>query len=239
MIAADIVSSTPHTSPGMPTGRVVVIHATRSGIPGNPNEFMGTLNWFKNPVSQASSHWVIARDGLAARVVGDKWLAWHAGMHNGQAWGIELESAVEDDGYTQPQLDKLVQVCAGYIEDFGVEPIHSLDMARSGFIGHQETPQGRTAGKSDPGRKFPWAWVITALQQATEPPTEPAPPAPPLPTWPNETELRRLYAALFSTLVLDYRVIHLRDDPRGWEVVEVVNPDGSSCDPRIEIAIRS
>lgn len=55
----------------------------------------------------------------------------------------------------------------------------------------------------------------------------------------NEEE-RRLYAALAKTVLTDYRIkSHGVHPGHGKEVVEVTNPDGSSADPPIILAIRS
>jgi hypothetical protein len=163
MITADIERLSPNFTPGMPVGKLVVVHATRSGKTMNPTEFTGTLNHFGNP-GGVSSHWVVARDGRTARVVLDTNRAAHAGQHNLTAWGIELEQGVEDDGFTAPQIEKLVAIARAYVQDFGVAPVHTLDANASGFIGHQETPQGIAIGKSDPGRKFDWDAFISALR---------------------------------------------------------------------------
>lgn len=164
MISPDLVSTTPHFDPGKPLGTGVVIHSTRSGISMFPPEFQATLNWFKNPESKVSSHWVIARDGRKCRVLGDDNRAWHAGRTiNNSHWGIELEQGHERDGFTPEQIAALVDVCAGYVSDYGVAPVRAL----SGFVGHQDTPQGVATGKSDPGALFPWDFFIEALRIET------------------------------------------------------------------------
>lgn len=61
----------------------------------------GAVNWFLNPVAQASSHVVIGRDGTIVQMVAFNKRAWHAGesawgnLHgmNQYAIGIELVNA--------------------------------------------------------------------------------------------------------------------------------------------------
>jgi N-acetyl-anhydromuramyl-L-alanine amidase AmpD len=168
MIEPDVTRLSPNFSASPPTAKLVVIHSTRSGKSNNPTEFEGTLNWFARNDSQVSSHWVIGRDGSKARVVADGQQAWHAGEHN-VGWGIELEQGVSDDGFTQKQLAALTEVCAGYVMDFGVPPVHTLDASQAGFIGHEETRQGKRVGKSDPGTKFVWDSFIEALRKKVAP----------------------------------------------------------------------
>lgn len=163
MIQPDTTKLSPNVRNGTPNGRIVIIHATRSGTSMNPSEFAGTLNWFANRASGVSTHWVVGRDGRTARCAPDNKIAQHAGQHNTAAWGIELEQGIENDGFTAEQMAALVTVCRGYMEDYKVEPRHTLDMRQSGFIGHDETPQGRSVGKSDPGRLFNWNAFIDLL----------------------------------------------------------------------------
>lgn len=163
MIAPDKTSNSPHFNSGRPSGVGVVIHSTRSGKPNYAFELVACMNWFANPASQVSSHWIIGRQGEKVRVIQDHLQAWHAGAHNATHWGIELEQGVESDGFTDAQIDALVEVCKGYVSDFGVSPVHSPSTTISGFIGHQETTQGKGAGKTDPGNLFPWERFIAGL----------------------------------------------------------------------------
>lgn len=163
MITPDVTSSSPNQSAGQPSKRVI-IHATRSGVSMNPSEFNGTLNWFASPASQVSAHWVIGRDGRKARVVPDNAIAWHAAEHN-DAFGIELEQGAESDGFTEKQVDSLLEISRHYIVEYGVEPVHIQDITQSGFVGHQETPQGLRVGKSDPGSLFNWGAFIASLEE--------------------------------------------------------------------------
>ena len=180
MIEPDITQLSPNVSryangkeiPMPKTANTVFIHCTRSGrIPMNPSEFEGTLNYMSRP-GTTSSQWVVSRTGIAARVVRDDHQAWHAGIDNDNGWGIEIEQAVEDDGFTSEQLWKVVEICRGYRDDFNVPPRRVFDSHPGGFVGHQDTLQGRRSGKSDPGRWFPWDWFISELQ--TGQPLQPA-----------------------------------------------------------------
>lgn len=177
VIAPDIVRLSPNvnrypdgvgTPVGMPpTCKCVIIHCTRSGVPGNPSEFEGTLGYMSRK-GTTSSHWVVSRTGVKARVVPDSQEAWHAGTDNDNAWGIEIEQGVASDGFTDVQLAAVVEICKGYRDDFNVPAYHSTTSAE-GFIGHEETIQGRSYGKSDPGYLFPWDWFIAQLQESPMP----------------------------------------------------------------------
>lgn len=111
-------------------------------------------------------------------MVNDDCQAVHAGEHNLTHYGLELEQGVEADGFTLRQIEALVAVCKGYVKDFGVAPVHTLSSSASGFIGHQETAQGRRVGKSDPGAGFPWDGFISAVAGAVPLPVPPSLPTP-------------------------------------------------------------
>lgn len=160
----DVISLSPNHSPGQPSGKKVVVHATRSGISMNPREFEATLNWFGRESSQVSAHGLVGRDGRIARIVPDSQTAWHAGIHNPDMWGWELEQGVESDGFTIKQMESWAIVARYYVEKFGVAAQHITDISKSGFIGHQETPQGISVGKSDPGAGFMWQAFISLLE---------------------------------------------------------------------------
>lgn len=163
MIMPDLVQISPNNSGPMPAGtNCVVIHATRSGVSMNPTEFEGTLGYMSQP-GTTSSHWVISREGVKARVVYDELMAWHGGFTNEFSWGIELEQGVEEDGFTPAQMEALVAVCEGYRDDFGVPAYHCHTTVVPGFVGHEETLQGISYGKTDPGYLFDWDWFIAAL----------------------------------------------------------------------------
>lgn len=172
MIAPDRISTSPFSNPYPVAGTHVVIHATRSGQSMNPNELEGTLNWFKNPTAEVSAHWLVGRNGQKIRIIPDSRQAWHAGEHNAAMFGIELEQGVSADGFTPPQMAALAAICRGYVSDFGVAPVHTRIVTKGGFIGHEETIQGRRVGKTDPGPNFDWDFFVAMLQPQQPEPNE-------------------------------------------------------------------
>jgi len=164
MVTPDIVRLSPNYNNRPPRGGVVIIHATRSTVSMNPSEFEGTLNYFSDRNSEASSHWVIARDGRKARVVPDNLQAWHAAEDNAIAWGIELEQGVESDGFPLMQMESLIEVSRDYVA-MGVPAQRIYTTSAKGFVGHQDTAQGKRLGKSDPGSGFMWTAFIAALEE--------------------------------------------------------------------------
>jgi len=42
-----------------------------------------------------------------------------------------------------------------------------------GFIGHEDTANGRSSGKSDPGARFPWEALFRRIKEILDPPEFP------------------------------------------------------------------
>lgn len=160
---ADSVKLSPNFTALPVMGRTVIIHATRSGIPGFAKELEATLNWFSTP-GNPSSHWVVGPEGQKVRVVRNTNRAAHAQEDNDNSWGIEVCQGVEDDGFTEAQYIAVTEICRDdYMHDFNVPPVHAKTSSEPGFIGHQETEQGRRNGKSDPGKYWDWDKFLRLL----------------------------------------------------------------------------
>jgi N-acetyl-anhydromuramyl-L-alanine amidase AmpD len=149
-----------HPTPNFTKGRTqavhwIIVHSTRGG---SNDDYTATINWFANPVSQVSSHVLIARDGREARFVADEDTAWHAGFHNPYTLGLEFEQATADTPFTDGQLAKGAEQCHNWLEKFG-------DIA---IVGHENTPQGIQGGKSDPGYLFDWSHFMEMIMADTE-----------------------------------------------------------------------
>lgn len=79
------IDSTSYRSPNHEPrqGRAVellIVHSTVGGL-------SSSLGWLCNPASQASAHYVIAKDGRVFQLVPDDQAAWHAGRSRFGAWG--------------------------------------------------------------------------------------------------------------------------------------------------------
>lgn len=144
----------------------VIIHSTRSGREDftDDQELEATLSWFSKPESNASAHLVISSSQIV-RVVDDAHAAWHAGQHNYYAYGIELTQPTIDRPYTDGHYALLARACAHYLS-LGVPLIHlpRYDSGQRGFVGHDQTVQGKRSGKTDPGPQFDWDRFIRMVE---------------------------------------------------------------------------
>lgn len=148
--------------------KVVFIHSTRSGIEGHTHEkeLASTINHFASLGSQASAHWIISPTERV-RMVPDVYPSWCTGFHNFEGYNIELTQPTAGTPYQPGHYRNLVMVCAPYAKQ-GI-PIVKLDYwayaqdQPRGFVGHEDTQQGRSVGKSDPGRMFNWGEFLALL----------------------------------------------------------------------------
>ena len=134
---------------------LIVIHATRSGIPGN-NDRISTINWFKNPASHASSHRLYDTDGWVGGFVADWDTAWHAGYLNPRSLGAEVCQPTDDTPFTDLQVMTLAIGVRLWCEIHSIPKVRVFDENQRGIIGHDDTDQGQYWGKTDPGHMFPW-----------------------------------------------------------------------------------
>jgi len=120
-----------------------VIHSTRGGAPSVVQEFKGTLEHFRNPGSQVSSHIVIAADGTIANVVDPELVAFHAGFHNSAFLGIELVQPRIGDEITDAQY----RSCARWLTEMSGR--FGFALVEGNLPEHRQTAQGAQVGKTD------------------------------------------------------------------------------------------
>jgi len=118
--------------------RLIVLHCDAS-----PRE-SATLDWLANPVSKASYHALIHRDGWVSRLVPDERRAWHAGKGswNGitdvNSISLGLAFSNRNDGkelLTQAQLDIAQAVVQYWCQRYDIEAV----------VGHRDiAPQRKT-----------------------------------------------------------------------------------------------
>ena len=123
----------------------IIIHVSQGS-------WSGTINWFQNPNSRVSAHYVVrSSDGFIGKTVLRKNIAWHAGNWgvNQTSIGIEHEGFVTDPKwFTEAMYDSSSKLSAYICKTYGI-PID-----RSHIIGHVEVPG---ATHTDPGYYWDWS----------------------------------------------------------------------------------
>lgn len=149
---------------------MVVIHYT--GMPTAE----AALAWLRNPESRVSSHYFIAEDGTAFRLVDEAQRAWHAGAGswrdidsdiNSASVGIELANPGHEHGYRpfpDEQIAALVAMLHGIVQRHAIRPAM--------VIGHSDLAPTR---KADPGELFPWDRLAAEGLATPKPPPGPDP----------------------------------------------------------------
>ena len=96
----------------------------------------GAINWFSNPISKVSAHYVIDSDGNITQMVSEQDIAWHAGLssykdyptkYNGHEWGslnvcsigIELEGPPSCVKGMKKWSKKMIRACAKLCREIG------------------------------------------------------------------------------------------------------------------------
>ncbi len=130
----------------------IVIHVTQGS-------WSSAINWFQNPDSNVSAHYVIrSSDGKIAQCVGDRNIAYHAGnwTYNERSIGLEHEGFIDDPGwFTEAMYRSSAKLAAFLIGRWGV-PLH-----RTYIIGHSEVPG---ADHTDPGKWWWWSYYMDMVR---------------------------------------------------------------------------
>jgi len=196
------------TTPNQNTGRsgwipdMIACHITDGA-------FDGAVSWLTDPASQASSHFVVAKDGKVVQLVPIENTAWANGtnniqndsrgnmysklaavrdrMVNANLYTISIEhegkSAETQGALTTAQLDATVELIA-YIRK-EVKRIYGKDIpiSRNNIVAHSDiAPRWKP---NCPGAQFPFDEIIKRLSTVDTPKTEPSSDAPS--TWAKES----------------------------------------------------
>lgn len=154
-------------SPNYSTGRkcksiiAIVDHITAGLMPG-------TLSWLCNPSAQASSHYLVCKDGQIYQLVEDENTAWHAGIVNDPDWslydgtnpnrytiGIEHE-CLEGGELTEAQYQSTFWLHKYLIDKW------NIPADTDHIIGHYRIDSINRP--NDPGPDFPWQRLFTDLK---------------------------------------------------------------------------
>jgi len=173
-VQPDRVAGTPNVTPGAGPGRLaalaIFIHSTRSGQSGawtDELEKSATINWFGSPNSRASTNWLVGADGEKIRFVDDDDGAWHAKEHSFQAISIELTQPLRTTPYTDRHYESLAEVCRSY-PNVPIVRLTHFENGDAGYVGHEDSAQGKRDGKSDPGDPFDWNRFLALMRREQE-----------------------------------------------------------------------
>jgi hypothetical protein len=140
-----------NASRGAPKIDKIVIHVAQGS-------FSGTINWFQDPSSDVSAHYVVSKRGAVAQCVHNEDIAWHAGWWktNKKSIGIEHAGYIGNPKwFTKSMYRSSARLSAYLCRRF------NIPVDRQHIIGHNQVPgcPGPGGGVSchrDPGRYWNW-----------------------------------------------------------------------------------
>jgi len=156
----------------------IILHTTEGG-------FTSSVNWLRNPASQASAHYVVGRDNPSepvriVQLVREGDTAWTAGNLAVNQASINIEMV----GYSRRNppveaavLDATVRLVADICRRYGipVQRVTRTDIlaGKPGIAGHVDVPNprdpskgGGLEGHTDPGPYFPWEQFLNQVKEA-------------------------------------------------------------------------
>jgi N-acetyl-anhydromuramyl-L-alanine amidase AmpD len=134
---------------------LIVIHET-------DGSFTSAMNWFRNPWSEVSAHYVIrAWDGGIMQFVAESDTAWHARPWNKGSIGIEHEFYPRMGiWHTDAQYRSSAALVCAITRRYGIPA------DRDHIVGHRELP-GATHG--DPGPSWNWSYFMSLVNACSGP----------------------------------------------------------------------
>ncbi|NTW31301.1 MAG: PKD domain-containing protein [Bacteroidetes bacterium] len=151
--------------------------------------YTGTISWFKNTSSSASTHYVVASNsayaGQVTQMVNETNAAWHVGSQNYYAIGYEHEGYVNDvSWYTTTMYQTSANLTKDVCHDHSINPyqtfykdtlddgtaldsgVHNLGAEGSctKVKGHQQFPG---ATHTDPGPNWHWNYYYKLINQGS------------------------------------------------------------------------
>ncbi len=131
--------------------------------------YESAINWFKNPASQVSAHYLVrSHDGDLTQMVDEANTAWHTGYwdYNKESVGIEHEGYMEDPSwFTDAMYRSSARLACDVVRRWHI-PID-----RQHIIGHYQVPGcpggggGGVGCHRDPGPHWNWTYYLALIQQ--------------------------------------------------------------------------
>jgi N-acetyl-anhydromuramyl-L-alanine amidase AmpD len=151
--------------PSAPSIDYIIIHDTEGS-------YQGSVNWFQNPASGVSAHYVIrSADGEVTQMVDVKDAGWHAGnwFFNTHSIGIEHEGfAISGAAWYNEHLYRASAKLVKHLTK-----TYNIPADRAHIIGHDEVPgTSLTTQRSqhwDPGPFWDWAHFMALVGEPIKP----------------------------------------------------------------------
>jgi hypothetical protein len=147
----------------------IVIHATDGG------SLIGNVSWLAGDTSEASAHYVIARDGTIVQLVPLHDIAWHSGNRNVNLHSIGIEHVGDTHdpaGFTRAEYVSSARLVAWLVRRY------DIPVDRRHIIGHYQVPDpyhpgllGGSDHHTDPGPYWRWGFYMRLVRRFAFPVT--------------------------------------------------------------------
>src|SRR3954471_8445085 len=141
----------------------IVIHATDGG------SLLGNVSWLTNDKSEASSHYVISRDGLIGQLIPLHDIAWHSGNAgvNARSIGVEhIGETYDPAGFTADEYRSSARLVAWLVRRY------DIPVDRKHIVGHANVPDpfhpglfGGSSHHTDPGPHWKWGYYLKLVRK--------------------------------------------------------------------------
>lgn len=138
--------------------KLIVLHSTESTqIEASDADLAGVASWFANPSAQVSAHVITDSDGHSARCVEDNDKAWHCGVFNSAALGIEQIGRASQTSWAQAEADETARWIALWCRRYGIPcqrgAVSGYTVTKPGIVTHADLGAAG-GGHSDPGAGY-------------------------------------------------------------------------------------
>jgi len=146
-------------------------HVSKVVIHVADGTYQGSLEWFRDPRSSVSAHYIVSSLGEIAQAVSEADTAWQAGdyLTNETTIGIEHEGrpALGPWTPTAAQLEASAALVADICKRYAIRP----------SLGNVVPHSSINPKHNCPGPTWPWAKYIQMVSAILNPPAPPSPPA--------------------------------------------------------------
>lgn len=159
--------------------RIIEIHCTRGGARDYDTEYRGAINWSRSPTNRHVTAWgevwgsaftYVVNGSKVARILPDDVMpTYSAGYGGAGTWpvdfcavSIEVCQMRRDSPIPIETRQTVAELAAEKCREWAI-PVRRLAIPDqtvwpppSGFVGHEDTANGRILGKDDPGPRWVW-----------------------------------------------------------------------------------
>ncbi len=137
----------------------IVIHITDGG-----SNINGTVDWFSNPASGVSAHYIVGQNGEVVQMVLNNDIAYHA--HSANRWSIGIEHVARTPGTFKKSDRGLAPTDAQYCSSAALVrwlcEKYAIPLDRAHILGHSEADP-KTTHTGCPNSVWDWSYYMSLV----------------------------------------------------------------------------